>query len=311
MYSPNTATSVAGKQRGARGYSVNTKSIAAFVVQESGPNSPSSSEFSNSSPTLGTRCVNFTCTEGFHQQVPEHTPPLTLHVASLKKGRTSGEELGLPPISPACSPHALERASRLLWASFLPSTKQQWSCLLGRLLWKMSETIQVNAAQGGVHRLLLMFIVACDRFPLFHIDLILLVLTHWEQMPKAKICLAIAPRVDRMTYFHCMDPSAMRQWAFTLRPRSAEWVEIVCYKSVHCGVLAQEVGVLSKSMFSPWGRMEAGERQMETPHASQGQGLELALYPPTHILDAKASHRAMPSTHGVGRMEVKCPKVKV
>ena len=57
--------------------------------------------------------------------------------------------------------------------------------------------------------------------------------------------------------------------------------------------------------------MEAGERQMETPHASQGQGLELALYPPTHILDAKASHRAMPSTDGVGQMEVNCPKVKV
>ena len=251
------------------------------------------------------------CELHLHQQALEHTRPLTLRVTSLKKGRTSGEELGFPPISPTCPPHALERASRLLWASFLSSTKWQWSCLLGRLLWKMSETKQVNAARGGVHRLLLMFIVACDRFPLFHIDLILLVLTHWEQMPKAKICLATAPRVDRMIYFHSVDPSAMRQWALTLRPRSAEWLEIVCYKSVHSGVLAQEVGVLSKSSFSPWGWMEAEEGQMETSHISQGQGLELALCPPTHILDAKASHRAMPSTHGVGQMEVKGPKVKV
>ena len=46
-----------------------------------------------------------------------------------------------------------------------------------------------------------------------------------------------------------------------LRPRSAEWLEIVCYKSVRSGVSAQEVGVLSKSLFSPWGRMEAGEGQ--------------------------------------------------
>ena len=57
--------------------------------------------------------------------------------------------------------------------------------------------------------------------------------------------------------------------------------------------------------------MEAEEGQMETPHISQGQGLEMALCPPTHISDAKASHRAMPSTHGVGQMEVKGPKVKV
>lgn len=49
----------------------------------------------------------------------------------------------------------------------------------------------------------------------------------------------------------------------------------------------------------------------EIPHVSQGQGLELALYPPTHISDAKASHRAMPSTHGVEQMKVKGPKVKV
>ena len=49
----------------------------------------------------------------------------------------------------------------------------------------------------------------------------------------------------------------------------------------------------------------------EIPHVSQGQGLKLVLYPPTHISDAKASHRAVPSTHGVEQREVKGPNLKV
>ena len=65
---------------------------------------PSSSDFYNSSPTLGTLCVNYTCTEGFREKALEHTRPLTLHVASLKRGSTKWLSAGLgpPPISPTC-----------------------------------------------------------------------------------------------------------------------------------------------------------------------------------------------------------------
>lgn len=86
---------------------------------------PSSSDFCNSSPTLGTLCVNYTCTEGFREKALAQTRPLTLHVASLKRGSTKwlSAGLGLPPISPTCPWHTLEHASRFLWGSFLSSTK--------------------------------------------------------------------------------------------------------------------------------------------------------------------------------------------
>lgn len=139
-------------------------------------------------------------------------------------------------------------------------------------------------APWGVLYRLLMSVVTCDRFLLFYTDLTLTVVTHQEWTPKAKRGFAIAPFVDRMIHL---------QWAFILRPRSAEWLEILYYKCVHAGVSTEGVVVLSKSMFSPGQRLEALDR------ASYGLGLELAHRPSTHISDAKANSRAMPGTDGV------------
>ena len=139
-----------------------------------------------------------------------------------------------------------------------------------------------------------MFIVTCDRFLLFYMDLVLIVFTHQEWTPKAKRGFAIAPFADRMIHFHRTYPSAVQQWAFILRPRSAERLEMLYYKCVHSGVSTEGVVVLSESMFSPGQRPEALDR------AAYGLGLEPALCPSTHISDAKANGRAMPSTDGVG-----------